>query len=83
MRKRTSAAAAPKRIISRDTRVCVAVFLDCQPLEVRFGGRCLSLTGLPFMGAMLKVGRPSKYEGPMAVYRGFDSLTRVRILQVQ
>lgn len=25
---------------------------------------CLNITGIPFMGAMLKVGRPTKYTGP-------------------
>jgi len=38
-------------------------FIELRSIEET--DRCLSLTGLPFMGATLKVGRPSKYEGPM------------------
>jgi len=28
---------------------------------------CLSLTGLPFLGGALKIGRPTKYDGPRTV----------------
>jgi len=40
-------------------------FIELRSIEET--DRCLSLTGLPFMGATLKVGRPSKYEGPITI----------------
>lgn len=35
----------------------------------------LSLTGIPFMGSHLKIGRPSKYRGPAVMARTWQSLT--------
>jgi hypothetical protein len=36
---------------------------------------CLSLTGIPFAGNMLKVGRPSKYTGPQIQSLTWQQLT--------
>ena len=37
--------------------------------------RCLSLNGIPYMGATLRVGRPSKYSGPEVQSRSWQELT--------
>lgn len=36
---------------------------------------CLNITGIPFMGSMLKVGRPSKYTGPQVQATTWQQLT--------
>ena len=38
-------------------------FIEVRSIEET--DRCLNLSGLPFMGANLKIGRPSKYSGPI------------------
>jgi hypothetical protein len=38
-------------------------FIELRSIEET--DRCLNLSGLPFMGATLKIGRPSKYDGPL------------------
>ncbi|EGB04532.1 hypothetical protein AURANDRAFT_55169, partial [Aureococcus anophagefferens] len=42
-----------------------AAFAFVELRSVEETDRCLNLTGLPFMGASLKIGRPSKYDGPV------------------
>jgi len=37
-------------------------FIECRSIEMC--NAALSLNGIPFLGSMLKVGRPSKYTGP-------------------
>lgn len=37
--------------------------------------RALNLNGIPFLGAVLKVSRPSKYSGPMVTSRSWQELT--------
>jgi len=36
---------------------------------------CLSINGIPFMGFYLKVGRPSKYQGPITPAKTWQQLT--------
>jgi len=37
-------------------------FIECRSIEET--SNCLNLNGIPFMGNMLKIGRPTKYQGP-------------------
>ena len=48
-------------------------FIECRNIELT--NAALSLTGIPFMGSMLKVGRPSKYAGPPTPASTWQQLT--------
>lgn len=48
-------------------------FVELRTVEE--ANNCLSLTGIPFMGNMLKVGRPTKYTGPPVAASTWQQLT--------
>jgi len=48
-------------------------FVELRSIEE--ANACLSLTGVPFMGAMLKIGRPTKYTGPIVPATTWQALT--------
>jgi splicing factor U2AF subunit len=48
-------------------------FIELRSIEET--NACLNITGIPFMGNMLKVGRPSKYSGPQVPSTTWQALT--------
>jgi len=48
-------------------------FIECRTIEDC--SNCLNLDGIPFMGSMLKIGRPSKYTGPITPSVTWQQLT--------
>mmetsp|Transcript_13523 Transcript_13523/g.19107 ORF Transcript_13523/g.19107 Transcript_13523/m.19107 type:complete len:426 (-) Transcript_13523:277-1554(-) len=48
-------------------------FVECTSAEV--ANKTLNLNGIPFLGALLKVSRPSKYTGPPVVASTWQQLT--------
>jgi hypothetical protein len=48
-------------------------FVECTSVED--ANNCMNLTGIPFLGASLKVSRPSKYAGPMVPHQTWQQLT--------
>ena len=50
-----------------------SAFVECTSVED--ANNCMNLTGIPFLGASLKVSRPSKYAGPMVPHQTWQQLT--------
>jgi len=48
-------------------------FIELRSIEE--ANACLNITGIPFGGNMLKIGRPSKYTGPMVQTSSWQQLT--------
>lgn len=48
-------------------------FVECQSIE--YANKALNLNGIPFLGACLKVSRPSKYTGPFVASKTWQELT--------
>lgn len=48
-------------------------FVECASIED--ANHCLNLSGIPFLGASLKVSRPSKYSGPFVQAKTWQQLT--------
>jgi len=48
-------------------------FIECRSIEETTN--CLNINGIPFMGNMLKIGRPTKYQGPHMVGSTWQQLT--------
>ena len=48
-------------------------FVECASIEA--ANLVLNLNGIPFLGASLKVSRPSKYTGPIVVSKSWQDLT--------
>lgn len=48
-------------------------FVECQSIE--YANKALNINGIPFLGACLKVSRPSKYTGPFVASKTWQELT--------
>lgn len=48
-------------------------FIECVSTEM--ANKALSVNGIPFLGAILKISRPSKYSGPIVQHQTWQELT--------
>jgi len=55
-------------------------FIECRTVEAT--NNCLNLNGIPFMGQMLKIGRPAKYSGPNIPALTWQQLTGQNVATV-
>lgn len=54
-------------------------FAFIELVNSEMANRALNLTGIPFLGAVLKIGRPSKYIGPNVTTKNWQELTGVSL----